>query len=458
MKRHWGGRLRIVLMNPSPDQSLYKHLKHSSTHDTRTHHKDASYLWRRKKVTVTEAFMPCVNPWVEIYPLETLEEGEFLMLRNPKNARYLKLKKKAEEIIKRMDGNTSVAQLQATYTEIDVFHLVSTLAKAGFLRDVEAETYRGPLYTVKVPFFDTNTEPFRKLYRGLRVAGSTPFLVVYGAFVLSGFFLFVMHLHTIVESAFSVFHLTVPLRYLLIDLFLFYVVEIAHELAHTGASYNCGAEPGKLGLTFHFLVAFFYVETPNTRILDRRGNISTFMAGPLVSLLAAEVCTYLYLFTDTMPLVWASSSLFWHVSVAVTLSPFMQTDGYYLVQHLVQFPNLFDNTISYAKTRVKGWIRVLGEKEYRTIMAQWNERQKKFLNVYMVFWPVQTMILVYFFFFSVNKAHMLEVFREAPVIFSPENPYGIKGYFLFVSYTWGGVAGALPVVLTVRKYLQRKEG
>jgi hypothetical protein len=70
-------------------------------------------------------------------------------------------------------------------------------------------------------------------------------------------------------------------------------------------------------------------------------------------------------------------------------------------------------------------------------MSEWNAKQKKFLSVYMVLWPVQTMILVYFFFFSVNKMHAIKVLEGLFLIFSPENPYGIKGYFLVIFYAWG---------------------
>lgn len=406
---------------------------------------------------ITADYSPQLKSTVEISPFETIEDGEFLLLRNPENARYLKLKKKADVIIKSMDGNNSVAQLQGMYKDIDVVHLVQTLAKAGFLTGVEAEKYTGPLYTVKVPFFDTNKEWMKKVYHFFKFTGSTPFLVLYSVFVLSGFILFLKNFSTIVEHAYMNFHLGVPLKYFGAVFVIFYIVELVHEFAHTGASYNCGAEPGKLGLVFHFFVAFFYVDTPNTRILGKRGNICTFMAGPLLSLLAAEISTYIFLFTDSMPIVWATSSFFWHVSTLITLSPFVQTDGYYIVQFLAKFPNLLDNSMTYAKTQVKRVFRLMSSEEYSSVMSKWNDKQKKFLRVYMLLWPIQTLILAYFFFFSVNKAQAIQVLKVFPEIIRA-NPYGSKGYFLLVFYTWGIIAGALPIVLTVRKYIKKRGG
>ncbi|MBU7030507.1 MAG: hypothetical protein HXS48_26480 [Theionarchaea archaeon] len=409
-------------------------------------------------VKISEDFSPQLKSTVETSPFDTIEDGEFLLLRNPENARYLKLKEKAKEIIEKMDGKTSVAQLQGMYKDIDVVHLIEVLAKAGFLIDVEAEKYTGPLYTVKIPFFDTNKEWMKKVYRFFRFTGSKPFLVVYSLFILSGFILFLKNFGTIVDHAYMNFHLGVPLKYLFAVFALFYVVELVHEFAHTGASYNCGAEPGKLGLVFHFLVAFFYVDTPNTRILDKRGNVCTFIAGPLLSLLAAEISTYIFLFTDSMPIVWATSSFFWHISTAITLSPFMQTDGYYIVQFLAKFPNLLDNSLTYLKTQVKRGFQLINKEEYKKTMAKWNDKQKKFLKVYMILWPVQTLILTYFFFFSLSKAQVIGVLKVFPEIISPASPYGPKGYFLAAFYAWGIIAGILPIALTIRKYIKKRRG
>ena len=407
---------------------------------------------------ITEDFSPNLKSTIETHPFETIEDGEFLMLRNPENARYLKLKKKAYELVEKMDGTTSVAQLQNLFQDMDVLHLVTVLARAGFLTDVEAEKYPGPSHTAKIPFFDANKEWMKKIYRFFKFTGSKPFLVVYSLFILSGFILFLMNFSEIVDNAYMNFHLNVPLKYFLTVIVIFYVVEFLHEFAHTGASYNCGAEPGKLGFVFHFLIAFFYVDTPDTRLLDRRGNLCTFLAGPLLSLLAAEISTYVFLFTDSMPIVWGFSSFFWHTSTLITLSPFMQTDGYYIVQCLAKFPNLLDNSITYTEAQVKRLFRLMSKEEYTSIMSKWNDRQKRFLRIYMLLWPAQTLILLYFFFFSVNKAHVISVLKALPEIISLQNPYGPKGYFLAAFYTWGIIAGILPVAFTVRKYILKRRG
>ena len=409
-------------------------------------------------VEITEDFSPTLRSAAEIYPYDTIEDGEFLLLRNPDEARYLKLKKKAEKIIKRMDGTITVAQLQRQYQDIDVLHLVTVLARTGFLTGIEAKKYTGPLYTVKIPFFDTNKEFLKKIYHFFRFTGSTFFLIPYSIFVLSGFILFLKNVSVITDHAYMNFHLGVPLKYFFAAVALSYLVGLAHELAHTGASYNSGAEPGKLGLAFHFLVAFFYVDTPHARILDKKGNICTFMAGPLLTLLAAEISTYMFLFTDSMPVVWATLSFFWHISTVITLSPFMQTDGYYIVQCLAKFPNLLDHSLTYTKTQIKRFFRLINKEEYKKVMSRWNSKQKRFLSLYMVLWPVQTLILSYFFFFSVNKMHAISVLKVFPQIISPESPYGLKGYFLAVFYTWGIIMGILPVALTVRKYLLQRGG
>jgi 23S rRNA A2030 N6-methylase RlmJ len=99
---------------------------------------------------------------------------------------------------------------------------------------------------------------------------------------------------------------------------------------------------------------------------------------------------------------------------------------------------------------------LISKEEYAEIMSKWNDKQKKFLRIYMIWWPVQTLVLMYFFFFTVNKAHVIHVLKVFPEIISPASPYGPKGYFLAVLYTWGIIAGILPVALTIRKYIKKR--
>lgn len=401
-------------------------------------------------------FCPRVRDDVEITFFKEDERGTFYLVRNPCTQRYLKLHQEAVNLLRKMDGTASVSQLQEETPELTVGDVVAVLARGGFLEGIEPKKKEEPFYTVKIPFFKSNARPLLQFYRCFFWMASTPFKVFYGLFVGLGATLFLWNAAEIFDTAVLTFDLTTPLTPLLIIILVGYTVEIAHELAHTGVSFYYGAEPGDIGIVFHFLVAFFYVETPDTRKLSDKGSVMTFLAGPLTSLFAAEVCTYLYVFTDSMPLVWGGAALFWHLSVLITLSPFMQTDGYYLLQHMLRFPNLFKHATKYVRLNVCRAFKRISEEDYTKKMSIYTERELKILRAYSLFLPVQIGILSFVFFFMAFKIKIVQVFQLAPLILSGGNPYGAKGYVLLGAYSLSLTLMTLAAVLTVWRGLKKE--
>ncbi|MBU7016370.1 MAG: hypothetical protein HXS44_02580 [Theionarchaea archaeon] len=380
--------------------------------------------------------------------------GTFYLLRNPENQRYIKVHERALTLFKKMDGTRTIAELQAE-SSVKVKEFVYALARGGFLEGIDQQKRKESFYTIKVPLFKGTSRPLIHLYKRFFWLRTTPFKVFYILFVGSGFLLFLLHFKDIFHYALFNFDITEPMMPLTISVIIFYIIEFAHEFAHTGTSYYYGAKPGNVGIAFYFLVVFFYVETPDTRILSERGNLMTFLAGPLTSLFAAEVCTFLFLFTDPAPAVWGGNAFFWHVSVLITLIPFMETDGYYIVQHKLKFPNLFRHALAYLRTSLFRLFNSITKEEYENALKGYTKKESRILKIFAFMIPMEVGILIFIFFIMALNIKMIQVIQLAPVILFTDHPYGIKGYVLLISYCFTAAVMICMAALTGYRFLKR---
>jgi hypothetical protein len=402
-----------------------------------------------------ENFMPKLAEDIEIRFFKSDERGDFFLVRNPRNKRYVKVHESGKTLMDNLDGTKPIAELGKATPDIDVLRFVDILARGGFLSNVEAEKKKEPFYTFKIPLFKSNTPIFAKMYNLFSFVSSKPFLIFYALFVGTGIILFLMNLPEAFSYVVKAFDINEPLAPLLLIMLIFYVVELAHEFAHTGASYNHGAEPGNVGIVFHFLVGFFYVETPDTRILSSKESFNIFIAGPLTSMFAGAICTYIFVFTDFYPEVWGASAFFWHMSTLITLTPFMQTDGYYITQNFLKFPNLFGHSVKYLKLNLGRLFHMVSKKEYEEALKGHTKKELTIMKLFAIFMPIQIGILAYFFFFMAMKANLFTVLQLAPIILSGNHTYGIKAYVILIFFSFGLLLGSIAAGGTVYRFFKQ---
>lgn len=407
---------------------------------------------------IDENFRPKLADDIEIRFYKKDERGDFYLVRNPRDKRYVKVHESGKKLMETLDGTNPMAHLDETTPNIDVYKFVDILAKGGFLSNVEAEKKKEPFYTFKIPIFKSNKPIFIKMYNFFSFVSSKPFKIFYALFVGTGMILFLLYLPETFHYVLKNFDLTVPLTPMLLIVLIFYVVELAHEFAHTGASYAHGAEPGNVGIVFHFLVGFFYVETPDTRILTPQGSLETFIAGPLTSLFAGSICTYIFVLTDYYPLVWGASAFFWHLSTAITLTPFMQTDGYYILQNRLKFPNMFSHSITFMRLNLSRFFRRISKEDYQKAIKGYTHRELTIMKLWSILMPTQIGILIFFFFFMALKVNLFNVLQLAPIIISGNHPYGIKAYVLLFMYSFSLMMGVLAGSATLYKFITQKAG
>ncbi|MBU7019111.1 MAG: hypothetical protein HXS44_16490 [Theionarchaea archaeon] len=402
-----------------------------------------------------EDFMPKLAEDIEIQFFKSDERGDFFLVRNPRDKRYVKVHESGKTLMDNLDGTKTIVELGKTAPDIDVLRFVNILAKGGFLSNVEAEKKKEPFYTFKIPLFKSNSPIFARMYKLFTFVSSKPFKRFYALFVGISIILFLMNLPEAFSSVVKAFDINEPLTPLLLIMLMFYVVELAHEFAHTGASYNLGAEPGDVGFVFHFLVGFFYVETPDTRMLSSKDNFNIFIAGPLTSVFAGAICTYIFVFTDFYPEVWGASAFFWHLSTLITLTPFMQTDGYYIAQNFLKFPNMFGHSVRYLKLNVGRLFHIITKKEYEEALKGYTKRELKIMKLFAILMPTQIGVLAYFFFFMAMQADLLAVLQLAPIILSGTQAYGMKAYVILIFLSFGLFLGSVAAGGTLYRFFKQ---
>ena len=220
---------------------------------------------------------------------------------------------------------------------------------------------------------------------------------------------------------------------LLLSIPLFYLVIFSHELSHAAVYHFLGGKSVSMGLEFHFLIPFFYTHTPDTRKMRVRDNITVFSAGPLTSLFLSEVFTYLFLFNKQFANLWAVGSFSFHLGVLFSLCPILRTDGYYIMQSLLKFPNLLQHGISNLKNILNLLTGKISLQEYKDYLAQYSISERRILTMYTLLLPIVTGILIYFSVVLVLLLGVTDVLVLTPIVFAGRAPYP-KVYLLWSIY------------------------
>ena len=103
-----------------------------------------------------EDFKPLLAEDIEIRFFKSDERGEFFLVRNPRDKRYVKIHESGKPLVNALDGTKTMAELETLYPDIDVSNFIDILARSGFLSNVAAQKKREPFYTIKIPLFKSN--------------------------------------------------------------------------------------------------------------------------------------------------------------------------------------------------------------------------------------------------------------------------------------------------------------
>lgn len=400
------------------------------------------------------SFKPTLIDNLETKLFKEDERGKMYALRNPVNSKYIKLHESVFEVVKLFNGNNSVQQisqaLKDARVEVSASELVKMLAEEGFIKDIKPpkKKNRGDIFSFKIKFFTLTTRDLAFLEKLFSFVRSRAFKFFYAAFLIVGFSLFIYYLPWIFPTVVSVMGPETSIIPLLLYFVMFHAVEFAHEFAHAVSYYHFGGKSSEVGMEFHFLIPFFYTSTPDAFWMDTRKQIKIFIAGPLTSLLFAEIFTLVFIFEPTQRSVWALHAFFWHISTLITLTPIIRTDGYFIVQAVTKFPNLLEHGVDTIVKAFRVLIRKISLRDFKDHMSQYSAYEKKILRIYVPLFPVITGILMFAFVFTGLEFGMIQMLEMTPQILSGA-AQGIKPYVLWLSYVSSIIFSIIGIAGTI---------
>lgn len=338
------------------------------------------------------AFKPKLAADVKIRFLKEDERGKFYVIARPRKATYLKIHQEGKNIIEMLDGNTTLQQisdiLRSRDIEVDLLQFITLLGEKGFI-----ENYPTPHSMTKEEKLRVRYFPLVRNLEGILSVLSK----FTSQFFKKGFFVLFLCVNMVIVLLFvSLIFLGVlsvsqiffvqDSFFLALMLYLFVIIPflgILHELAHAIACYHFGGKPSEIGIALYLFTFFFYTDTSDVWLLDKKKSSFVFLAGPLMTLFTGNFCFILsFLFSAPISQLLLMLAFGAYLSVLFGFDPLIESDGYYILQSMVAFPNLHSHAWSYTLSWLKYKFRLLPKEEYQEFITTYSKSERRILKIY----------------------------------------------------------------------------
>lgn len=408
------------------------------------------------------SFKPKLISDVEFTFLKEDERGRFYFMRNLENSKYLKLDESGKSAVRLLDGSRTLDEINAILEkswEFDVSRFIEVLARNGFLENVKTEKEKGTSepYSFQIVLLGSDSKLLQRTCYYIRHLYGEKFFTIAPILGIILFTFFMLNVKSIFADAFALFSYETPVLPFLSAFVVFFLTEFCHEFAHMATACNYGCKPGEMGLEFSFGIPLFYAKTLDVRSHEVAKNIRVFLAGPLTTILLAGFFTVLYLVTPVWRYFWADLAFFHVLSTLVTLSPFIKTDGYYVVQSVLKFPNLFSHSMRYISHTIKRAFRVVSKKDYDDYMARYSNSERSILKVYSWISLAGIVSLVSIFVVTLIQMRVIQmILLTGDLLYGQGQAYTLKQYVLWGFYMASLVFSLVGVTVLFAKNLKRR--
>jgi hypothetical protein len=392
-----------------------------------------------KTATVESSFKPKIIENMQMTFLKEDERGRFYVLRNLENSRYIRVHESLCKIIRMLNGINTVADIEKEIHNenlpLDVQELLTLLAQDGFIENLKGrlEKQEEEYHTFKIKFFSLDATTMDKLVGPFSIVRSRLFKIFYILFCIGGLILFFSNIRPIFSDVIEVWKPQTSLLPLLIGIALAYLVTFIHEMSHAVAYHSLGGKSVNMGVEFHFMMPFFYTDTPDARGMAIRDGLKIFLAGPLSTLLCSAVFAYLFALDKRWAPLWAFCAFSFSLVTVLSIIPILNTDGYLVAQSVLKFPNLMPNGISVITEFLKLITRRISMQDYKNYLSQFSQSERRILVVYTICFIVTIIVLIYTSVVLALLFSFVDVFSLTPQVIIGKAPY-IKEYFLWIVY------------------------
>jgi hypothetical protein len=278
---------------------------------------------------------------------------------------------------------------------------------------------------------------------------------------LAGLVLYSFKSGEFLSSSFDLFSYDTPVLPFLLSIIISLVIESFHELAHLITAYNYTGKLGDVGYVIHFGFPFVYVDIPEIRSFNKQKTARVLLAGPLTTLFFASISTFLYFIAPFWKYLWAWNAFSLYLTALVVFSPIIKTNGYYLFQSILNFPNLFSHTTKYVVMSLKKNLGITSKVEYEDYLSAYSNSERRTPRVYPWIWLIGVILLVPVFVTLVLQMHFLQVIQvTADLVAGQAGNKSPKVYTLWLTYTISLLIlflGSLAIIAKSLKKLVRAQ-
>jgi len=316
---------------------------------------------------------PQLRKHVRIYPQEYRAE-RWYVLRDQTNGRHLRFNAATYEFIGRMDGSATVesalqqvvrVQAEDAISEDEIIVILTQLFAIDVLRSglpsdakdffersqrdrqmLRQNAVMNPL-SIRIPLLD----PDRILNQGMpwiRPLFSSTGLIIWA--VVVGF-ASVLALHNFPALVASVDQGILAPSNLISMIFMFVVIKAVHEFSHAFAVKIWGGEIHEMGITLLIFAPVPYVDASAAwEFRDKHKRMLVGAMGVLTELFVAALALFMWLFVEPG---WVQDMAFNALLIAsvstllFNANPLLRFDGYYVLQDLIEIPNLSSRSNRY---------------------------------------------------------------------------------------------------------------
>ena len=329
-----------------------------------------------------EALRPQLHKHVRAHPHD-FRGSRWYILSDSVRGKHLRFNDVAYEFIGRLDGDTTVEEIYLQIvdklqddspTRQDLLNILVQLFSIGVLRsglptDVEqlfnknqaeksaARTKRllNPL-AIRFPLFDPDRF-LNKSITAVKPLMSIGGAVIWSLVVLIAAMLLLVNYQELTTTLKA--DILAP-RNLILMVALFPAMKAFHEFAHAYAVKAWGGEVHEMGITLLVLMPVPYVDaTAAWAFRENYKRILVSAAGMIAELFLAAVALIIWTLVAPGLIRDAALSAFLIGSVSTVLfnaNPLLRFDGYYILQDLIEIPNLYSRSAKYITYLMKRYL------------------------------------------------------------------------------------------------------
>lgn len=313
---------------------------------------------------------------------QTFRQSRWYILRNESTGEFCRFNNTAYQFIANLDGKASLEAIlqrqdtaeQSSISPEEAVSILNKLRAMGFLHSDESisaaagvelqsgskqqpllSMFKNPL-GIRIPLARPNNF-LNAMSPWSKVIFSTPFLLVYFFTVSAATLIAYVHSADITETLNDNF--LRPSN--LVGMFLsFVLIKILHELSHAIFVKNWGGEIGECGISLLFFTPLPYVDASSAwQFREKRKRILSSAAGILAELLVAACCVIIWYFAESQHIRALSLSMAVVASVSTVMfnaNPLLKFDGYFILQDLIEIPNLYSRSKTYCLFLMKKYV------------------------------------------------------------------------------------------------------